>query len=349
MRKVSSVMPSLKYELNGLHQVVVQKGNVATKYIYALQQLAKGTDTVVYRARKDGFNAQFTKGEKHFRLFLKGAKKSGTAGSHTQTWEYAGPNGNGEWFIGTKPKKLSSSKYYWATQIARVKFQNKKYTKNTQMPRLSALNRAGAGYDDNVVYPGVNLLRSEAAVSPNYLDMLIVTIDTSGTAHFGFYSVNEINKALNGGPTNYPLDQFRCSYAFKIENFTSAVGSIQGFDIDDKKNIYISSEAAPKTDDVGQGVAQDRYIYKIPYGYQKLPNGLVDWNSTENWHRINLNANNNDHNNGSVLDRSKFVTEFESIQVINKNDAYLTVSYHDATTLKTLHSRIYEITWNDPE
>ena len=41
MRKVSSVTPSLKYELNGLHQVVVQKGNVATKYIYALQQLAK--------------------------------------------------------------------------------------------------------------------------------------------------------------------------------------------------------------------------------------------------------------------------------------------------------------------
>ncbi|MEB3364697.1 helveticin J family class III bacteriocin [Lactobacillus sp. R2/2] len=75
MRKVSSVTPSLKYELNGLHQVVVQKGNVATKYIYALQQLAKGTDTVVYRARKDGFNAQFTKGEKHFRLFLKGAKR----------------------------------------------------------------------------------------------------------------------------------------------------------------------------------------------------------------------------------------------------------------------------------
>lgn len=33
MRKVSSVTPSLKYELNGLHQVVVQKGNVATKYI----------------------------------------------------------------------------------------------------------------------------------------------------------------------------------------------------------------------------------------------------------------------------------------------------------------------------
>ena len=75
----------------------------------------------------------------------------------------------------------------------------------------------------------------------------------------------------------------------------------------------------------------------------------MDWNSTENWHRINLNANNNDHNNGSVLDRSKFVTEFESIQVINKNDAYLTVSYHDATTLKTLHSRIYEITLNDTE
>lgn len=341
MKSVKNVTPRLEYELNGLHQVVVQKGNVASKYIYALQQLSQGTDTVVYRGLKNGLNTQFTKNG--YRLFLKGVKLNGTAGAHTQTWEYAGPNGNGEWFIGTKPKKQIGSDFEWASQIARVKFGNKTYSKNTQLPRLSALNRAGINYKDGTVaYPGVNLVRSEGAVSPGpeYNDMLIATIDDSGTAHFGFYSLNEINTALNrDGVTNYPIDKFTCNYAFKVKDFVSTVGSIQGFDIDNYKNIYVSSQAAPKKDEYGNYLVQPRKIVKIPY--------LAEDN-TNLWESIDLNANNSSGNSTAILERSGFLTEFESIQVVGTNDVYLTVSYHNAKTGKTLHSRIYEITWKSP-
>ena len=51
------------YELNGLHEVVVQKGNVGKTYNYALQLLKQGTDAVVYRAR-------------HGRDFVKGKGKN---------------------------------------------------------------------------------------------------------------------------------------------------------------------------------------------------------------------------------------------------------------------------------
>ncbi|RMC26038.1 MULTISPECIES: helveticin J family class III bacteriocin [unclassified Lactobacillus] len=336
MKNIRNVTPHLEYELNGVHHTVVQKGNVATKYIYELQQLKQGTDTVVYRALKNGLNTTFTKNG--YRLYLKGIKVGGTAGAHTQTWEYAGPNGNGEWFVGTKPKNSPGTDKYWASQIARVKFANQVYSKNTELPRLSALNRAGSGYDDgSVVYPGTDLVRSEGAVSPEYTWMLIATIDNNETAHFGFYSVNEINAAINKyGTTNYPLDQFTCYYAFKVEDFVKKVDSIQGFDIDEDKNIYVSSEKAPKSNKNGKLEAQTRRIFKIPYGAK---------GDTSLWEVIDLNANNTDGNNTSVLERSGFLTEFESIQVAGPNDIYLTVSYHDKTAGTTLHSRIYEITW----
>ena len=51
------------YGLNGLHEVVVQKGNVGKTYNYALQLLKQGTDAVVYRAR-------------HGRDFVKGKCKN---------------------------------------------------------------------------------------------------------------------------------------------------------------------------------------------------------------------------------------------------------------------------------
>ena len=84
------------YELNGLHEVVVQKGNVGKTYKYALQLLKQGTDAVVYRARH---GRDFVKGKGKNsnveRLYLDGIhsvpanKTLQAAGGHTQTWEYA--------------------------------------------------------------------------------------------------------------------------------------------------------------------------------------------------------------------------------------------------------------------
>lgn len=75
------------YDLNGVHQVVVQKGNIGGSYIYALQLLNKGTDTVVYRARK---GADFKKGARAQRVYLDGVHTKNinpkqTAGGHRQT------------------------------------------------------------------------------------------------------------------------------------------------------------------------------------------------------------------------------------------------------------------------
>ena len=71
--------------------------------------------------------------------------------------------------VGTKPKRHGNT--YWTTQIARVAvsgYQTQTFTNNTELPRLSYLNRAGSGYGDgSVAYPGKDLVRVEAAVSPN--------------------------------------------------------------------------------------------------------------------------------------------------------------------------------------
>ena len=131
------------YELNGLHEVVVQKGNVGKTYNYALQLLKQGTDAVVYRARH---GRDFVKGKGKNsnveRLYLDGIhsvpanKTLQAAGGHTQTWEYSGRSG--QWFVGTKNKNK------WASQIARVDIRYKSYaSSNTEFPRLAYLNRAG--------------------------------------------------------------------------------------------------------------------------------------------------------------------------------------------------------------
>lgn len=197
MRNIRNVTPRLEYELNGVHHTVVQKGNVAKKYIYELQQLRQGTDTVVYRAVKNGLNTTFTKNG--YRLYLNGIQTGGTAGAHTQTWEYAGPNGNGEWFVGTKPQ--SDGSHNWDIQIARVKYPSsgtRQYTSNTQLTRLSHINRAGWDYNND--YDGDYLYRVEAAVSPNYDELLIASIDTDGNGYFTLYDLNMINNQMDNNP-----------------------------------------------------------------------------------------------------------------------------------------------------
>lgn len=100
---------------------------------------------------------------------------------------------------------------------------------------------------------------------------------------------------------------------------------MQGFDIDNDYNVYVSCQ--PKPDDNGQQ-GLPRMIVKIPWND----------NNSANWYK----ADYSDYN--STLDINNHVTEFEGIQVIDDNSLYLTVAYHNTLQdLKTDINKIFKI------
>lgn len=312
----------------GLYKVVVQKGNVASNYVYAMQLLNNGSNPYVFRANKQ-LQVPFDK-TPVLRLIYNEKSKPNTyytAGGHTQTFEYA--NKKGYWFIGTKPKNK------WATQIARVHIpQTKKIYNNTQMPRLSQLNYAGGFH--------INMTRVEAAVSPakEYKYIMIASVDDSGNGYFSLYDLPTINTKLNEAEKNAKngfvedtsikdinyVDSFMVEGITDLSNQNSGIGSIQGYDIDADNNIYISSQYSPTNGDHGK----KREIVKIPWGKTKK----------SQWDEVLIP-------NNSVLDITGYQTELEGVQVIDKNDLYLTVAYHKLNTSSydTLINRIYRVNW----
>lgn len=332
---INSLSISLLYNLKtgthsktkkGLFYNVVQKGNVGSTYVYALQHHA--ADNYVFRAKPQKNSTIVAFGDSI--AWFKGD----SAGGHTQTWEYAYANEDGNWFIGTKGK--ANGDFVWDTQIARVKIPGKpSYSSNTEVPRLSYLNRAG-GFG----LAGTDLLRSEAAVSSDHKYFLIALIDQLGNGYFSLYNLNEVNRALDiAGNSDVnieslePNQEFR---PFKIQGITEEdkIGSIQGYDIDfdnnGKLNLYISSEKAPEK---GKFVSKPRHIYKIPWGVSQK----------SGWDDIDLSHN-------SSIDYGNEPTELESIQVVGENHLYLTVGYHGYISKKkwgTVANRIFEVTWKN--
>ncbi|BDR59969.1 helveticin J family class III bacteriocin [Lactobacillus xylocopicola] len=262
MNTKSNASVSLMYTLdehnNGLYQRVVQKGNVTKSNCYALQLYKGGTYVFKASLQSDmNFN-------KNTVLTL-----TGIAGGHTQTFEYAGQKNS--WFVGTKGKKSTADneKRFWASQIARVQIPDKTtHTTNINLPRLSYLNRAGIGKKIDAsgnfteeTFTGKDLFRSEAAVSPDYTKFLLATIDTTGNGYFFLYNLATINRELNqAGNSDVNIGNISCLGYFAIPNITnrySGIGSIQGYDLDDRNNIYISSQKSGES---------ERNIYKIPWG-----------------------------------------------------------------------------------
>lgn len=236
----------LKARLNPPFARVVQKANIGKKYTYALQMYKN--DAYVSRAKNATYNgAKINFGTPGLKFPGRSAKQiaAGTnknaAGGHTQTWEYAGDTGNGSWFIGTK-----SNDNHWATQIARVKYPGS-HTKNTDLTRISNLVEM-TSLNNGQGWHGKHLLRAEAAVSPNYNYLLIATVWTDHSGHFGLYNLPQVNAKLN----NIGIDDIKISdlddckerAIVDISNIDSV--SLQGFDIDDNQNIYISSQYSPK-------------------------------------------------------------------------------------------------------
>lgn len=317
------VKVSLLYELENLHHVVVQAAYVDGESVYALQLLHKQTDIAVYHGNARGKKVYFDPHFPHVYLTDK-------AGGHTQTFTYSG-SGH-KWYIGTKHQK--SGHTLWDIQIARVDLDVYpiQHDSNTQMVRLSHLNRAGATYGDgSVQYEGKLYERMEAAVSPDLQTFLVATIDRNHVGHFAIYDNNLIQEKLDeaeASHANVNIEDIPCLGAFTIPHFNQyPLKSIQGYAIDNDANIYVSSQPSPKPGLFGHYKQQSpREIVKIPWGEA----------DSKKWSVADLDRE-------KVLDQFGFATEFEGIQVSASGDLYLTVAYHAKDNGTTLKNRIYRI------
>ncbi|BDR61078.1 helveticin J family class III bacteriocin [Lactobacillus xylocopicola] len=328
MKETTNVSIGSQYNLNIGHASVAQKGNVGKKYIYALQLRNQQAETFVLRG---------TPGSSISNPIL---HLTGTAAGHTQTWEYSGIANN--WFIGVKPNKDLKP---WAKQIARIniKTMGVAHSSNTAFPRIAYLNLAGYPEDRCT---GAQMKRAEAAVSPKYHNFLIATVEYDGTGHFAIYDMGLINDALTAAGTGFiNLGDFQCEESFTIHNLIGASGlmnSIQGYDLDDLGNIYITSQKAPVFDEkTGKYTAHHKEIIKIPWNFRT---------DTSNWGNVNLSA-------WKGIDISGKHSEVEGIQILGPDHAYVTVAYHAKSKIKkptkkdknyknkTVLNMIYELSW----
>lgn len=334
MKKLNNTTTNInvvdQFDMNTGYRAVVQKGNVGSKYVYGLQLRKDQKETHILRGPRGNVTTPV--------LTL-----VGDAAGHTQTWEFAGnrykPEGAtevqytraGQWFVGTKPGVGN-----WAKQIARVdiRYTSGTHYSNTEFPRLAYLNRAGAAS-----FSGDSMTHAEAAVSPDYTKFLIATVENGEIGHFTVYDLDTINNALDSAGTGYvSLDGFPYQNSFTISNLygdgDNVVNSIQGFDLDNDGNIYISSQLSPKLSG-GSWSVHHKQIVKIPYYARNEASEESEWQS------VNLSK-------FGGLDIAGEHSEVESIQVIDENRCYLTVAYHQSVNgkNKTVSNKIYELTWD---
>ena len=137
-----------------------------------------------------------------------------------------------------------------------------------------------------------------------------------------------LHRGIFGRVNSYYFLNYNEFFPFLTPHFNDQkIVSIQGYGIDDNRDIYISSQPSPHTTFLGfprQG--KPREIIKIPWG-------MVD---PDKWSVVNLD-------NSLKLDALDFCTEFEGIQVTS-DCLYLTVAYHQRNSdLTTLMNRIYQV------
>lgn len=308
--KVRQNKPYLIYRLKSPYHVVVQKSVIGKKYIYSLQVVGK--NSCILRAKKPrrGTKVKFSK--KH-QLLLKNF-------GHSQTWLRDGKN---HWLVDADP--IKRGKYYWDTEIARLRFPRKRETVSRlhRFPRLTNLKYA----TDVPAREGAMLKRAEVAITPNHRQLLIASVDIKNNGHFALYSLHQVNSLLSRAAKRRrktvnvrkltKLGAFHVAHLFGDRK--DELNSIQGYAIDNNHTIYISEERSPS----GKNSHRPRQIIKIPWGDIK-PSTWSYYKITDpGWH--------------------KFATELEGLE-LDSGKLHLNVAFHKKSrSHPTLKNDIYRV------
>ncbi|MBN6048434.1 helveticin J family class III bacteriocin [Lactobacillus helveticus] len=141
------------------------------------------------------------------------------------------------------------------------------------------------------------------------------------------------------------VDQFTIDnlYSKYVNDESYILHSLQGFDIDNNNNVFVSSQKAPKIDK-----KTGRFPRPQTYHKEILVIPVDNRNDQDQWTNVNLSAS-------GIIDQpgTGRHTELEGIQAIDANNAYLTVAYHikkyNRSTVKyhsyTDYSTIYKLSW----
>lgn len=327
----TTAFPTLKYDLFNLpyDSNVVQNFFVGTKYLYALQlkHISNKTDRATY-----GYNAKVarlntlkaTAGSTYDKLDFSGAANAGTfslnKSGHGQTLDYfQGKDGTGYLLIATKadPNDHNESGWHWDQQLARIKFTSGgSVTGNTSLVRLAHIKEAIDAPD---------LRRVGGAVSTDHNLLLIGGLDKEGNGYFSEYSMAEVNKKMDQAADGNKIvaadkELTKLRPTMIIENLATGAlpqNSIQGFELDNYGNIYISS---------GQGLP---YINGNPGAMPSVTK--YDWNG--NSHTVSL----------SDSKWEGHTIETEGIQIYNdafyEDTMLISIAYKDSKKRK---NRIYQ-------
>lgn len=258
-------------------------------------------------------------------------------GGHSQTWQYDRDN---KWFVGIDPRKDEFSSYSFDQNIARVTY-SEGMINSTDLVHLTNLNYAS----DDPSYTSDQVERTEAAISPNgnYLLLTSLQYPTNVTAshhifsdlkitdknmqniHFAIYDLKAVNQRLDdaeaNGETEVSVADLKPLAAFHVNNVYGNFGDIpamQGIAIDNKKNLYISSE----NPQIKHHSLVPRQIIRIPWGQ--------------------TNANAWQYTDLDTPEWKYWLTEMEGLQILGK-DIYFNMSLHNPDTNDTEKNIIYRV------
>ncbi|WP_353737072.1 helveticin J family class III bacteriocin [Lactobacillus helveticus] len=181
------------------------------------------------------------------------------------------------------------------------------------------------------------MLRRKLNLNGNISYYYKITMDYAGNGYFTIFDNDLINNELDNveysdGYVN--LGELSYLESFVIPGFYENLkSSVQGYDIDNLGNIYVSSQKSP---DTLNHKYYSKNIFKIP---------TYDRFNTSNWLQVDL-----DKYAGPInIYGQGMHTELEGIQILDENHCYLTVAYHKTVRKKnkTVSNKIYEVSWNE--
>ncbi|WEV39606.1 helveticin J family class III bacteriocin [Lactobacillus sp. ESL0681] len=240
----------LKYKLTGLpYKNVVQNFFIGSKYVYALQLHSSnggyGKDAYISRTKKPAESSTYQTvdftGAKvvHMRNF-----------GHGQTLDFFKDGVNSYLLIATEadqtstyPSKNNPNKFvkkYWDLQLARLNFNNPgTINTNTSVVRLAHIDKAVG------MTGGLKRVGGAISKGNNYSELLVGAVDKQNNGYFARYDMDLINQQMDERSKTYletiPQISSNLQPIPGLGSTALPQASIQGFELDNYGNIYVSS------------------------------------------------------------------------------------------------------------